>query len=152
MMDVRTLASTLSALAQLRNATRQRPAVRSIAIGTVCLILAMWAGIAVIGCAAVALWSYELPYAGPVATPLIVAGAFVLVGACLVVTGIALFAKRPVPVPEGPTMAEQAQKIGEQLAHALPSSAELTQLVKNNAGTLVVAALVAGMVSGSKKK
>ncbi len=49
-------------------------------------------------------------------------------------------------------MAEQAQKIGEQLAHALPSSAELTQLVKNNAGTLVVAALVAGMVSGSKKK
>lgn len=145
-MDVRTIAQTLSTLAQLRNATRQRPAARLIAFGTVCLILAMWAGIAAVGCAAVALWSYLLPYAGPAWTPLIVAGAFIIVGAILVtVTRIEWGPKKP---PE-PSLEEEAMRMGEQLVHALPSTEELQRMAKDNAGTLAIAALVAGIVAGT---
>lgn len=145
-MDVRTIAQTLSTLAQLRNATRQRPAARLIAFGTVCLILAMWAGIAAIGCAAVALWSYLLPYVGPAWTPLIVAAAFIVVGMLLLVANRIEWGP---PKPPQPSLEEEAMHIGEQLVRALPSTAELQQMAKDNAGTLAIAALVAGIVAGT---
>lgn len=151
-MDVRTIASTLSMLAELRNATHQRPAARSIALGTVCLILAVWAGIAAIGCAAAALWSYELPLQGPAGAALIVTLAFVVLAIILAVAAWIEVHQRRAAKPPSPDLAEQAMKIGQQLSHVLPSGDEIGRLVKDNAGTLVIAALVAGIVSGTSRK
>jgi hypothetical protein len=151
-MDVRTIASTLSMLAELRNATHLQPAARSIALGTVCLILAVWAGIAAIGCAAAALWSYALPTQGPVGAALIVTLAFLILAAALALTAWIEVHQRRKVEPPTPDFAEQAMKLGQQLSHVLPSGDEIGKLVKDNAGTLVLAALVAGIVSGTHRK
>ncbi|HEY1721389.1 MAG TPA: hypothetical protein VGG27_09110 [Magnetospirillaceae bacterium] len=149
-MDVRTITQVLSTLAELRTASSQRPAARLIAFGTVCFILAMWAGIAAVGCAAVALWSYALPYTGPVWTPLIVAAAFIIGSGGLLLLGRMEWSRKAAP-PQ-PNLAEHALKIGQQFAQSMPSSEELERMVKDHAGTLAIAALVAGIVAGSSKR
>ena len=78
-MDSRTLALVLSTLAELRNAKPQRSMARTIATEAVCLMVAVVAMTATIGCAAAALWNYALPLLGSTWTPLVVALAFLVI-------------------------------------------------------------------------
>ncbi len=144
-MDTRTLAMVLSTLAQLGGARQRRSAARTIAIEIACAVAAAAAAAAAIGCAAVALWSFALPSLGPVGTPLLVAGAFLLV--CAI--ALLVIAQLRGGHREAPDPAQYAEAIGDQLAKALPTIAEFKRLAQDNAGTLAIAALVAGIVAGS---
>ena len=94
-------------------------------------------GFAAIACALVALWLYVLPQVGPTGAPLVVAGSF---SACASSCSLSCsYGLRPRPPPA---------------AGVAPSVliAEATRLINENKGTVLLAALLAGLVAGSRGK
>ena len=128
----------LAALARLALAQRAGAAVERCAVAVACGLLAAIFVFTALGCAAAALWLFALPHVGPVYAPLIVAGAFLLLA--LVVLAVArsrLRRKRPPPL---------------DMAAVSALLAEADPLVKQNLTSLLLAALVAGLVAGSGKR
>jgi hypothetical protein len=103
------------------------------------------------GCAAAALWSYALPTQGPVGAALVVALVLAVLAAGFALTSWIAVSRRHVAEPP-PDLAEQAMKLGQCLSGALPKGDEIERLVKDHAGTLVLAALVAGVVAGASRR
>jgi hypothetical protein len=145
-MDSRTLALVISTVAQMRGGGHRPSPARTIAAEAVCLIVAIGTAAAALGCAAVALWCLALPSLGPVGAPLVVAAAFLLIAIVALVVIAQLSARHREPAIDP---ARYAETIGEQLAKVLPSGSDITRLAKENAGTLSIAALVAGLVAGT---
>jgi hypothetical protein len=100
-----------------------------------CASLAAASAIAAGGCAAVALWLFAIPYVGPVAAPLVAAGGLLVLCVVLMVVarGILHYRRRA----SGPTIAP-----GLLLGDAL-------RLFNENKGTMLLAALVAGLAAGN---
>jgi hypothetical protein len=145
-MDSRTLALVISTLAQMRGGGHQPSAARVIATEAVCAIFAIGTAAAAIGCAAVALWCLALPTLGPVWTPLLVALALLVVCAIALLVIVQISGRRREAAIDP---VRYAETIGEQLSKALPSGSDIARLAKENAGTLSIAALVAGLVAGT---
>jgi hypothetical protein len=95
-------------------------------------------GIATVACVLTALWIYAIPHVGAVGAPLIVAG--VLFVACL--AGIALMRHAMKPRPAQPTAGVTIEVL----------QAEATRLFKEHKGTVLVAALVAGLLAGRDER
>jgi hypothetical protein len=128
----------LAAFARFAAAERLKDAAGRFALAAVCGAVAAVFVFAAIGCAAAALWLYLLPCVGPVYAPLIVAGALLAIAlACVLGAVYILRRKRRRPVS------------GADLA-ALLAAAE--PVLKEHKTTILVAALVAGLVVGSSKR
>jgi hypothetical protein len=106
---------------------------RSAIISLIAIVAAVLAA-ASIGCGLAALWIFSVPRLGPSGAALGAAGCLLVV--CLAVLGLGLFIlkrhRRPRP------------------SVALPESllAEAARIFVNDKGTMLVAALVAGLVAG----
>jgi hypothetical protein len=110
---------------------------RLVVVG-LCATLAAVMMLAALGCLAAALWIYTLPCLGPVGAPLVVAGAFLIL--TLILVAIACRIRRP----------------GRRKAAAAPAAAslapELARILRENKGTVLLAAALAGMAAGGRRK
>ena len=102
---------------------------------TLCASLAAVSALAAGGCAAAALWLFAIPHVGAAGAPLVAAGGLLVFGGVLIVVarGILRYrrsAPRSTAVP------------GLRLEDAL-------RLFSENKGTVLLAALVAGLVAGN---
>lgn len=124
-------------LAEFASGQRGRQATGHAARIAVTAVAGACCGVAAIACALVALWLYVLPQVGPTGAPLVVAG--VLLGMCLALFALVQYRFRPRPPPA---------------AGVAPSVliAEATRLLNENKGTVLLAALLAGLVAGSRGK
>lgn len=100
-------------------------------------VAAACCGVAALTCGLVALWLYMLPLVGPTGAPLVVGG--VLLVLCLVLLAVVRYGVRPRPPPP---------------AAITPTAllAEATRVLNENKGTLLTAALLAGLVAGRRDK
>ena len=94
-------------------------------------------GFAAIACALVALWLGILPQVGPVGAPLVVAG--VLLFMCVVLFAVVRYELKPRPQPAAPSV--PAVLI-----------ADATRLINENKGSVLLAALLAGLAVGGRNK
>ena len=100
-------------------------------------LVAAGCGVAAVACGLAALWIYALPHVGAVGAPLVVAGVLVvMVLGMLAVMRYGL--KRRAPPAAGLTPALL--------------QAEATRLLKEHKGSVLVAAVLAGLVAGMNKK
>lgn len=134
MGDVIKLALLIAEAAGRRNGRQATAHAASIAATT---MAAICCGFAAMTCALVALWLYVLPKVGPTGAPLVVGG--VLVVMCLVLVALVRYELRPRPSP--PAGVTSTVLI-----------AEATRLLKENKGPVLLAALVAGLVAGTREK
>ena len=102
---------------------------------TLCASLAAVSALAAGGCAAAALWLFAIPHVGAAGAPLVAAGGLLAFGGVLVVVarGILRY-RRATP--------RSSAAPGLRLEDAL-------RLFSENKGTLLLAALVAGLVAGN---
>lgn len=100
-----------------------------------CASLAAVSAIAAGGCAAVALWLFAIPYVGAAGAPLVAAGGLLVfcVGLMTVARGIVHYSRRAPRSTATP---------GLRLEDAL-------RLFSENKGTMLLAALVAGLAAGN---
>jgi hypothetical protein len=100
-----------------------------------CASLAAVSAIAAGGCAAVALWLWAIPHVGPVGAPLVAAGGLLVFCAVLMIVARGIVQRR------------------RRAAAAMPASGlrldELLRLFNENKGTVLLAALVAGLAAGN---
>ena len=100
-----------------------------------CASLAAVSAIAAGGCAAVALWLWAIPHVGPVGAPLVAAGGLLVFCAVLMIVARGIVHHR------------------RRVASSMPASGlrleELLRLFSENKGTVLLAALVAGLVAGN---
>lgn len=101
-------------------------------------VVAFFCLIGSLGFALAALWIYLAPEVGAVAAPLIVAGILLLL--CLVLVGAMRFARKSARAPH------QADEASALLL------AEVTKLLKEHKGSVLAAALLAGLVAGQTGK
>jgi len=90
---------------------RWRKKARLVTAAACLAVIALAAGLAAIGCAVAALWIYLIPYAGPVGSPLIVAG--ILLALCVVLSIAAYFTARHKPQVQGADFASAIQPLLE---------------------------------------
>lgn len=106
-----------------------------IAGAVLCAGFMMMFFVAALGCGVAALWIYALPVVGPVAAPLVAAGALLV--ACLILMAIArglLSRKRS---------ASGSAAVPELIL------AEVTRLFKEHKGSVLLAAFIAGLVAAN---
>jgi hypothetical protein len=100
-----------------------------------CASLAAVSAIAAGGCAAVALWLWAIPHVGPVGAPLVAAGGLLVFCAVLMIVAREIVHRR------------------RRAAGSVPASGlrldEAVRLFNENKGTVLLAALVAGLVAGN---
>ena len=100
-----------------------------------CASLAAVSAIAAGGCAAVALWLWAIPHVGPVGAPLLAAGGLLVFCAVLMIVAREIVHRR------------------RRAAGSVPASGlrldEAVRLFNENKGTVLLAALVAGLVAGN---
>ena len=113
----------------------RRAATGRMTVAALCAGLGAALGLAVLGCAAVALWNYALPSLGPVGAPLIVAAALLVVGLILALASWRILCRRQ-PAP------------GDGVAPELLLS-EAGRLFGEHKGAMLVAALIAGMAAAA---
>jgi hypothetical protein len=146
MLDVlRLAAAVLSRLAASGPAGR---AVARISAAVVLGLLAAVVVVAAIGCATAALWIHLLPQAGPAGAPLVTAGVLLLLAAILAGAAYLIVrAKRRRNSAAG--KAAGAAELG--LAFELAERARRAGLglVREHKTTLLLAALIGGLVLGS---
>ena len=94
-------------------------------------------GFSAFACALVALWLYVVPQVGPAGAPLVVAG--VLLVMCLVLLAVVQFGLKPRPPPASGFAASEL-------------ITEATRLLNEHKGTVLLAALLAGLVAGRREK
>ena len=114
-------------------------AITRLIVVALCGMLAAVMMLGALGCLAAALWIYTLPCLGPVGAPLVVAGAFLIL--TLILVAIACRIRRP----------------GRRKAAAAPAAAsmapELARILRENKGTVLLAAALAGMAAaGGRRK
>jgi len=102
---------------------------------TLCASLAAVSALAAGGCAAAALWLFAIPHVGAACAPLVAAGGLLVFGGVLIAVarGIVRYRRAPPRSSAAP---------GLRLEDAL-------RLFGENKGTLLLAALVAGLVAGN---
>ena len=100
-----------------------------------CASLAAVSAIAAGGCAAVALWLWAIPYVGPVGAPLVAAGGLLVSCVILMIVARRILYRR------------------RRVTGAMPGSGlrleEVLRLFNENKGTVLLAALVAGLAAGN---
>lgn len=100
-----------------------------------CASLAAVSAVAAGGCAAVALWLWAIPHVGPVGAPLVAAGGLLVFCAVLMIVARGILDRR------------------RRVAGAMPASGlrleEVLRLFNENKGTVLLAALVAGLAAGN---
>jgi hypothetical protein len=100
-----------------------------------CASLAAVSAIAAGGCAAVALWLWAIPHVGPVGAPLVAAGGWLVFCAVLMIVARVILDRR--------RRASSAAAVpGLRLE-------EVLRLFNENKGTVLLAALVAGLAAGN---
>ena len=106
-----------------------------ITAAAVCASLAAVSAIAAGGCAVAALWLFAIPYVGAAGAPLVAAGGLLVFCVVLmaVARGIVRYNRRAPSSTAAP---------GLQLGEAI-------RLFSENKGTVLLAALVAGLVAGN---
>ena len=106
-----------------------------IAAAAACASLAAVSAIAAGGCAVAALWLFAIPYVGAAGAPLVAAGGLLVFCVVLmaVARGIVRYNRRAPSSTAAP---------GLQLGEAI-------RLFSENKGTVLLAALVAGLVAGN---
>ena len=109
----------------------RRAATGRMTVAALCAGLGAALGLAVLGCAAVALWNYALPSLGPVGAPLVVATALSVVVLILALTSWRMLCRlRPASG-------------GDMAAQLLLS--EAGRLFRDHKGAMLLAAIIAGM-------
>ena len=93
------LAALTQALSYGRIFERWKKKARLVSAAACLAVVALVAGLAAVGCAVAALWIYLIPYAGPVGSPLIVAG--ILLALCVILLIAAYFIARRKPNVSG---------------------------------------------------
>jgi len=126
--------ATMAAAASGKAGSTGRTKGRMTAVA-LCASLAAVSAIAAGGCAAVALWLFAIPYVGPVAAPLVAAGGLLV--SCFVLMIVARGILHYRPRASSSTLAP-----GLLLGDA-------QRLFNENRGTMLLAALVAGLSAGS---
>jgi hypothetical protein len=138
--DVAGLAASVLAAYGRPPAVRASP-VTGVLTFALCSVLAIVFGLAALACGGVALWIFAVPHLGAMGTALMIAGVLLLAGLAMAWTACAQLrshARVPAPVPVPPS-AEQL------LAQGL-------QLFKEHKGAVLLAALVAGLVTGTTNR
>jgi hypothetical protein len=126
------------ALVEALAAPPRRPQVARLGGQALAVVIAGACAIAAAICALAALWTYTEPRAGAVAAPLVVAGALgVLALAALVSAWVLRRPRRARP------------DAGASVARLL---AEVSSMVKEHEGTMLLAALAAGLAAGARGK
>jgi hypothetical protein len=136
---VRNLFTVAAALTENRLARYGRAAAGKAAIVAGAAFIASLSAMAAIGCALWALWVYALPFAGPVGAPLIVAA--VLLAVCIAALTAARQALRP----------DMRRSIRAQALSGASLSNEAAALFKDQKSALLLSALLAGVMAGSRK-
>jgi hypothetical protein len=139
-MNSRLIALVLSVLIQFCAAGRRRPSIASITFGIVCVIVGMAMTSAALGCVAAALWIYVLPYAGAAGAALAAALVLAAAGGVFAILARGAWRRRPDRARAEP---------GVSSAGLPPAIAELAGLLRGNTGTLLIAAMVAGLAAGA---
>jgi hypothetical protein len=119
-----------------------RAKVRRIAVAIVAVALAAAFAVAALIWLDIALYLYCRPQFGSPIAALIAAGAFVVV-ALLALLPLALISSRPPP------RSRRIAAVDESTAAAVH---DLAELVKRNKGAIIVAATLAGLVLGTKRR
>jgi hypothetical protein len=133
--DLTRLALALAGQAAVRH---NRQAAGRMAIMAAATLAAVGCGIAALGCGLAALWIYLVPRVGAVGAPLVVAGVLLAIGlAVLAGTRYAVKPRRSPPRRE-----------------VLPTVllAEATRQVRHHKGSMLLAAVIAGLVAGVNEK
>jgi hypothetical protein len=126
--------ATMAAAASGKTGSIGRTTGRMTAV-VLCASLAAVSAIAAGGCASVALWLFAIPYVGPVAAPLVAAGGLLVSCAVLMIVAQAILHYRRVAPSSLPAS-------GLRLEEAM-------RLFSESKGTMLLAALVAGLVAGN---
>jgi hypothetical protein len=135
MSDLIRLALALAEQGAVRRS--RQAAARMVCVAAVAL-LAAGCAIAAVACGLAALWIYAVPQVGAAGAPLVVAG--VLVVMCLAVLALMRYGLKPRQAPP-PAGAAPAVLL-----------AETTRLLKEHKGSVLVAAVLAGLVAGMSEK
>lgn len=126
--------ATMAAAAAGRTGSIGRTTGRMTA-AALCASLAAVSAIAAGGCAAVALWLWAIPHVGPVGAPLVAAGGLLVFGAVLMIVARVILDRRR-------RASSSAAVPGLRLE-------EVLRLFNENKGSVLLAALVAGLVAGN---
>lgn len=119
-------------------ASSRRPASTCVACAAVGTVAGTLCAIAAVACGLAALWIYVQPHMGAVGAPLVVGG--VLVALCLAMLMLVRYGLTP----------RQASKPATGAPALL--LADVTRLVKDNKGPVLMAALLAGLLAGRGEK
>lgn len=141
------LTGTMARLAATALSAYGRPPAnaKAMSVGTIvavlCSVLAIWLGLAGFACAAAAVWIFAQPSVGSLGAALVTAAVLLVACLTLAVTAWAVLCSKPRAV------AAQAPPISpdQLLAQGL-------QLFKEHKGAVLIAALLAGMVSETKSR
>lgn len=117
----------------------RRQSTAKMACVAIIVVSAAVSAIAAAGCALAALWIFVLPHVGPIGAPVVVAG--VLLAFCLAMLALIFY---------GP----KRRRASPALVDAAPTLllAEATRLLKEHKGTVLIAALLAGLLAGKNEK
>jgi hypothetical protein len=130
--------SAIAALVRQGIAGRAQAAVGRITLPLICGLVALQFTLVAIGLLAVAFWNLLLPEIGPVWTPVAVAGAF------LALAGIAA----SIIMVHRQKRRDEQRRSSNVDALIEPMLAEARRFTRDNQGTSLVAAIVAGIAAG----
>ena len=129
----------VSALLATGGVNHLQASITRLVVVAACAALAAVMMLGVLGCLAAALWIYTLPSLGPVGAPLVVAGAFLIV--TLILVAIACRVRRP-----------GRRKPAAAPAGSASLAPELARILRDNKGTVLLAAALAGMAAASGRR
>ena len=125
------------ALAAVDAGRQSRWTTARVAYTAVACVVAGGCTVAALACGIAALWIYTLPFAGTVGAPAIAAG--VLLTPCLTLLALSRYGLKRRPVPSAD--ANVSLLLGEA-----------TRLVLDHKSSVLMAALLAGLIAGSNEK
>ena len=132
------LGAAFSAYAQGSIGERIRISSGQLMLATLCAIVAAAAMVASIACVIGALWIFLLPRLGPVGAPLVIAGVLLTFAIILLAITRRLSRRRQAVVSAGP---DPTLILGEA-----------TDLFRKHKGSMLLAALVAGLIVGNERR
>ena len=130
--------SAIAALVRQGIAGRAQAAVGRLTLPLICGLVALQFTLVALGLLTVAFWNLLLPEIGPVWTPVVLASAFVVLAGIAIGVIAAHRGKR-----------QQAQLRSDDVEKLIePMLAEARRFTRDNQGTSLVAAIVAGVAAG----
>lgn len=127
-----------SAYVQSSITERIRASGGQLALAMLCAVVAIIGVLASIACAVSALWIFALPRLGPAGAPLVAAGVLLTFAIILLAIARRLSGRRQAIVSIGPD--------------STLIVAEATDLFKKHKGSVLLAALVAGLIVGNERR